>query len=107
LAVLKRGRSVFGNTVVLSSEGLTHILLRHPELGRVRELEDLLISTIEAPDLLVEGRHGEHVAVRHIPDLPLKAKFLTVVYDEGGEVRTAFATSKPRKIEERGVIWRG
>ena len=92
--------------MVLSGEGLSHILLRHPELRMIRGLEDVLISAVKAPDFIVEGEHGEHIAVRHVPDLPLKAKFLIVAYDEGGEVRTAFVTSKPHKIAERGIIWR-
>jgi len=105
LLILRKCKSAFKNVVVLSSEGLSHILLRHPELRRVRDLEDVLMSAVEAPDFVIEGRHGEHIAVRYIPDLPLRAKFLTVAYNEGGEVRTAFVTSKPHKIKERGVIW--
>jgi len=103
--ILKKCKSAFKNVVVLSNDGLSHILLRHPELGRVRDLEDVLMSAVKAPDFIVKGRYGEHIAVRYIPDFPLRAKFLIVAYDEGGEVRTAFVTSKPHKIREREVIW--
>jgi len=103
--ILKKCKSAFENVVVLSSDGLSHILLRHPELRRVRDLEDVLMSTVKAPDFIVKGKHGEHIAVRYIPDFPLRAKFLIVAYNEGGEIRTAFVTSKPHKIKEREVIW--
>jgi len=99
-------KSVFRNNVSLTEDGLNHILLRHPELKRIPNLENEIVKTVNAPDYVVRGRHGEHIAIRYIGITPYGAKYIIVPYDEGGEVRTAFITSDVDRILRRGVLWR-
>lgn len=69
-------------------------------------LENEIVKTVNAPDYVVRGRHGEHIAIRYIGITPYGAKYIIVPYDEGGEVRTAFITSDVDKILKRGVLWK-
>jgi hypothetical protein len=64
------------------------------------------VKTVNAPDYVVRGRHGEHIAIRYIGITPYGAKYIIVPYDEGGEVRTAFITSDVDRILRREVLWR-
>lgn len=66
-------------------------MLRHPELKRILNLQNEIGNTINTPEFIVRGLHGEH---------------LTVPYDENGEVRTAFITSDVDRILKRGILWR-
>ena len=86
-------KSVFHNNVSLTTDGLDHILLRHPELKRIPSLEDEIVKTINTPKYIVRGLHGEHIAIRNIGTTHYGPKHLVVPYDENGEVRTAFITS--------------
>lgn len=61
---------------------------------------------VEAPEFVVSGKQGEHIAVRRIDIPKLEGKYLVVVYDEDSEVRTAFVTGKVQKILERTILWK-
>lgn len=97
---------MFGTTVTLASPGLKHVLLPHPELRGIRKLENLIVSAVEAPEFVVSGRHGEHIAVRRVDVPRFEGKYLVVAYDEDGEVRTAFITGKIEKILRRPILWK-
>jgi len=103
---LRTFKSVFHNNVSLTEDGLEHILLRHPELRRISNLESEIAKTINTPEYIVQGLHGEHIAIRNIGTTPYGPKHLVVPYDEAGEVRTAFITSDVDRILRRTVLWR-
>lgn len=75
-------------------------------MKRVRDLERLIVSVIEEPDIVVKGGHGEYIAMKHVPSISLSAKYLVVPYEEEGEVKTAFAASRPERILRREIIWK-
>ena len=104
--ILRICKSVFHNNVSLTEDGLNHMLLRHPELKRIINLENEIAKTVNAPEYVVRGLHGEHIAIRYIGITIYGAKYMKVPYDEGGEVRTAFITSDVDRIIRRGVLWR-
>ena len=99
-------KSVFHNNVSLTEDGLKHILLRHPELKKIPNLENEIVKTVNTPEYVVKGRHEEHIAIRYIGITPYGAKYIIVPYDEGDEVRTAFITSDVDRILRRGILWR-
>ncbi|MDF1541316.1 MAG: hypothetical protein P1Q69_20630, partial [Candidatus Thorarchaeota archaeon] len=94
--------SVFGGAVVLNKETMDHIKDRHPEVLQLPNLFVEIITTIEDPEFIAEGRTNEVVALRRIPDTH---KFLAVFYIEGSRIKTIFITSKPDSFKRRGVIW--
>ena len=98
-------RSISGNPVALTNAGMDHIAKRHPELKNV-DLADKIGIAIESPDYVVQGKFGRHIAVRLEPMLIGKAKYMVVIYEDGGEVITAFMTSKIGKIIRRTVLWK-
>jgi len=81
-------------------------LVRHPELKRIRNLPNEIAETINRPEYIVRGLHGEHIAVRNIGLTLYGSKHLIVPYDEGGEVRTAFITSDVDRILKRRILWK-
>lgn len=69
---------------------------------------DKVLETIAAPRLIVRGSQGESLALRDYESTNITRKTSVVVYrdEPGGFLITAFLTSKPRKIEQKGeVIW--
>ncbi len=96
--------SVFRKKIRLTEERWMHIETRHPNLQgwRARVLE-----TIEGPDFVVSGRHGELLAVRAYSHFG-RPRFIVVVYRETGEdgfIITAVLTSEVRNLKRRGVLW--
>lgn len=104
--ILRICKSVFNNNVSLTEDGLSHILLRHPELRGIPNLENEVAKTVNAPEYVVRELYGEHIAIRYIGITLYGAKYMAVPYDEGGEVRTEFITSDVDRIIRRGVLWR-
>ena len=102
----RKVNTVLGSLVVIPEYVIKHVLLRHPELIHIQFLENTLASVLISPDFIVEGKHKELIALKFVKDLPLKAKYLVVVYEENKEVITAFATSKERKFARRKLIWK-
>lgn len=104
--ILRVCKSVFHNDVSLTEDCLDHILRRHPELKRIPDLENEIAKTINTPEYIVRGLHGEHIAIRYVGTTPYGPKYMIVPYDEDGEVRTAFITSDVHKTLRRGILWR-
>jgi hypothetical protein len=101
----KTFRSVFGKNVSLTSERLEHILLRHVEMKRVStNLTELIREAVEDPDCIILGVYDEHIAIGFDGETK---KHLMVPYDEDGEVKTAFISSKVDKLlTRRHMIWK-
>ncbi len=97
-------KSVFGNEVVLDATVVQHILKRHPELKKLRNLEDDILLTVAAPDFVFGGRYGENIAARKIKTGAFNGKWIVVPYDEGGRVKTAFIISDIKKVMQRRVV---
>jgi len=72
--------------------------------------KDLLLKTVENPDMILKGVDGELRAVRFYQKTHLGPKYLMVAYNElsygAGFIITAYKTSKVDKIVKRGVIWK-
>jgi hypothetical protein len=88
--------------VTLSKEAVNHMMSRHIELSSISDLAGAIRNTVEEPDYVVLGLHGEHIAVRRYQT----SNYLVVPYREGGEVKTAFITSNMTKLLRREVIWK-
>ena len=80
-------------------------LRRHA--GELRGMEDPILQTISAPDLVLQGYRNELLALKNYPGTPVGAKDMVVVYREDKRlIITAFLTSdRPRLVGKRHVIW--
>ena len=91
----------------LTSERWTHITSSHTDMN---DNKDLLLKTVENPDMILKGVDGELRAVRFYQKTHLGPKYLMVAYKElsyeEGFIITAYKTSKVDKIVKRGVIWK-
>lgn len=70
---------------------------------------DKVLETIAEPDLIVEGKQGESLALRLYESTNITRKTAVVVYrdEPDGFMITAFFTSRADKIERKGeIIWR-
>jgi len=89
----------------LSSERLSHIERRHPEM---KNQKDFVLETVSDPDFIQQGDYGEFLAVKYFKKTPLTEKYLIVAYQEftekEGFVITAYFTSKPSK--RRVIVWK-
>lgn len=98
--------SVNGVAIRLTDERWQHIISQHPEL---KDKQSLIVETVENPERVLDGGHGQLIAVRSIA----KRKWLLVVYRElktGGSILdgfivTAFFNSRLRYIEDKKQIW--
>lgn len=69
---------------------------------------DSVIETLAEPSRIIQGQHGESLALRDYAHTTISRKTAVVVYrdEPDGFVITAFFTSKPQKIEQKGVrVW--
>ena len=100
-------KSKNGIPVRLTSERWTHITSSHTDMN---DNKDLLLKTVENPDMILKGVGGELRAVRFHQKTHLGPKYLMVAYKElsygEGFIITAYKTSKVDKIVKRGVIWK-
>lgn len=94
-------RSVLGQKVRLSTKAVNHMLSRHLELSAIRDLAAEIRRTVEEPEYVVLGVYGEHIAVRRYQE-----RYVVVPYQEGGEVKTPFMTSKLGKLLRRKILWK-
>jgi len=97
-------KSVFGSKVILDTAVVKHVLKRHPEMKRLRNLKGSISLTITSPDFVFEGRYGENIAARRIEAGTFKDKWMMVPYEEYGRVKTAFIASKVEKLLKRGIL---
>ena len=85
----------------LTDERWAHVTEEHCELAGLRE--DVL-ETVANPLRIIEGHHGELLAIREI----YKGAFLVVVYrevNEDGFIITAFLTKRIISFARRKQIW--
>ena len=91
----------------LTDERWSHITTSHTDMN---DNKDLLLKTIEEPDMILKGVSDELRAVRFFQKTHLGPKYLMVAYKElsyrEGFIITAYKTSKINKIVKRGVIWK-
>jgi len=96
------GTSRGGVPIRLTDERWAHIVEEHCELAGMREE---VIDTIDRADRVLEGRHGELLAVRMVET----TRALVVVYREvssdDGFVITAFLSSRLAILDRRQQIW--
>jgi len=100
-------KSKNGIPIRLTSERWTHITSSHTDMN---DNKDLLLKTVENPDMILKGVDGELRAVRFYQKTHLGPKYLMVAYKElsygAAFIITAYKTSKVDKIVKRGVIWK-
>ena len=95
-----------GKEIRLSEERWYHIVESHDyRAGN----QDIIFETLESPDIIVEGRKEEFIALKYYTKTSISEKHAVVIYKEQenqGFVITAFMTSKPESIMQKGVIWK-
>lgn len=92
-----------GKVIRLTTERWFHIVESHDYMAGN---QDLVLETIEIPDMMTKGRKGEIIALKHYKETSISEKHIVVIYKETdieGFVITAFMTSKPQKIVKRGI----
>jgi len=87
----------------LTAERWAHIVEAHDYMAGN---QDLVFETVESPDVIVQGEKEEMIALRHYEKTSISNKTMVVIYKEqkeSGFIITAFMTSRPDKIQRRGV----
>jgi hypothetical protein len=91
----------------LTDERWSHITTSHTDMNNNK---DLLLKTVEKPDMILKGVSGELRAVRFFQKTHLGPKYLMAAYKElnhkMGFIIAAYKTSKIDKIVKRGRIWK-
>ena len=85
----------------LTDERWAHITDEHSELAGMRYE---VLETVVNPQKIVEGKAGEHLAIREIE----AGKYLVVVYKEikkDGFIITAFQTKRTKSLLKRKILW--
>ncbi len=101
---LETTRSVSGKIILLSVKQWFHIVESHDYMaGNI----DKIMETVNTPDYVVRGSRGELLVVKHYAKTNISEKHCVVAYKENDEgfIITAFMTSKPEAIKDKGVIW--
>jgi hypothetical protein len=104
--VLGRVISVYRHEIRLTTRQWLHITEAHDYMSANL---DKVLETIAEPSRIVIAERGETIALRDYESTNITRKTAVVIYrDEvDGFVITAFLTSKPHKIEQKGSIkWR-
>jgi len=100
-------KSKNGVPIRLTDERWSHITTSHTDM---KDNKDLLLKTVEDPEMILKGVSDELRAVRFFQRTHLGPKYLMTVYKElcyeEGFINTAYKTSKIDKIVKRGVIWK-
>ena len=91
----------------LTDERWSHITTSHTDM---EDNKDLLLKTVEKPDMILKGVSDDLRAVRFFQKTHLGPKYLMAAYKEishkEGFIITAYKTSKIDKIVKRGVLWK-
>lgn len=93
--------STNGIRIRLTDERWPHISDEHGELAGMRQQ---VLTTVSAPERILEGGHGEMLAVRQIGT----RKWMIVVYRElhdDGFIITAFMTRREGWFSKRHLLW--
>lgn len=97
--------SVNGHSIRVTYKQWAHITENHDYMsGNL----DKVLETLSEPGRIIQGESGESLALRDYDKTNITRKTCVVVYrdEPDGFVITAFLTSKPHKIEQKGkVIW--
>lgn len=103
--ILHAVESVFKNTIRVTFKQWVHVTENHDYMsGNL----DKVLETIAAPRLVLRGLRGESLALRDYENTNITRKTCVVVYrdEPNGFLITAFLTSKPDKIEQKGeMLW--
>ena len=95
-----------GIKIRLTAERWTHIAEAHDYMaGNL----DLVLETIEDPDVIVDSGKGELIAIKYYTKTSISKKDMVVFFKEQGSdgfVITSFMTSKKQKIMKKGIIWK-
>jgi len=103
--VLQTVISVHGHTIRVTRQQWAHITEAHDYMaGNL----DKVLETIAEPGRVIAGTQAESLALRDYASTNITRKTAVVVYrdEPDGFVITAFLTSKPAKIEQKGEkLW--
>jgi hypothetical protein len=103
--VLQSVISVHGNTIRITTRQWVHVTEAHDYMsGNL----DKVLETLTAPSRIIEGSHGEALALRDYESTNITKKTAVAIYKDepDGFLITAFFTSKPEKIEKKGrLLW--
>jgi hypothetical protein len=103
--VLHITTSVFGHTIRVTARQWVHVTEAHDYMSGNM---DKVLETLAAPERVIAGERGESLALRNHESTNITRKTAVVIYrDEAdGFLITAFFTSKPEKIENKGqLLW--
>jgi len=95
-----------GKEIRLSEERWYHIVESHDYMAGN---QDIIFETLESPDVIAKGEKGELIALKYYAKTSISEKHAVVIYkeqEENGFVITAFMTSKPESIIQKGVVWK-
>jgi hypothetical protein len=70
---------------------------------------DMVLETLAEPDFVLQGLHGEALALRVYPSTNITRKTAVIVYrdEPDGFLITAFLTSQPQRVrKDKEVLWR-
>ena len=95
--------SVFGNSIRITATQWAHITESHDYMSGNM---DKILETLAEPERVIAGQNGESLALRDYTSTNITHKTAVAVYrdEEDGFLITAFFTSKPDKIEKKGVV---
>lgn len=106
-SIVAIAKSKNGVPVRLTEERREHIVASHEDMDNNT---DLLLKTIEDPDMILKGVSNELRATKFFQKTHLGSRYLVVAYKElnieDGFIITAYKTSKIDKIVKRGIIWK-
>lgn len=103
--VLHTAPSVHGHLIRVTARQWAHVTEAHDYMSGNM---DKVLETLAEPERVIAGPRGESLALRNYERTSITRKTSVVVYrDElDGFLITAFFTSKPEKIEQKGhVLW--
>jgi hypothetical protein len=95
-----------GKEIKLSEERWYHIVESHDYMAGN---QDIIFETLESPDIILEGKKEEFIALKYYAKTSISEKHAVVIYKEqekDGFVITTFMTSKPESIIQKGVVWK-
>lgn len=101
--ILQTVNSINGHSIRVTARQWAHVIENHDYMaGNL----DKVLETLSQPNRIVSGQAGESLALKDYDSTNITRKTAVVVYrDEGdGFLITAFFTSKPEKIEKRGLL---
>lgn len=97
--------SVYGHIIRVTFKQWAHVTENHDYMsGNL----DKVLETLSEPSRIIEGTQGASIALRDYDKTSISRKTCVVVYrdEPDGFMITAFLTSKPQKIEQRGrQLW--